>query len=107
MKQTLSIISLCLLLAGCQTPPQRVAFNTLADVKAGVTGSMRSAASLHIDHKITDKQWSDVAVVYDTKFTPAFQTAVDLAKQDYSKLAPADVIALATQIVTTVEAFKH
>ena len=102
----LSLFSVLIIGPGCQTPKERVIFNTLYSTKQIVLGSMRSADALHKADSITDAQWDGVANKYDNEFTPAFQTAVDLAHFDYNAPTPENVGVIANQIITTVSTFK-
>ena len=95
------------MLTGCQSPPQRVAYNTLATTKALVEGAMRSAADLLVAGQIPESKWNEIAQVYDYEFTPAFQTAVTLAREDYNAITPARVEVLANQIINTVAAIAQ
>ena len=103
----LSVVSCLLalaLLTGCQAPPERVVYNTLSVTKTAVEGAMRTAADLLVAGHLEQVKWTDLAATYDYEFTPAFQTAVTLARQDYNAITPARVEVLANQIINTVAA---
>ena len=107
MKHAIALLAALVMLTGCKTPPERVVYNTLATTKTLVEGSMRTAADLLVAGKLKEAKWDEIAAVYDYEFTPAFQTAVTLAREDYNAITPARVEVLANQIINTVAAIAQ
>ena len=103
MKQALTLIAALILFTGCATKsPRTVVYQSLGTTKELTYASVRTAASLHAAKKITDNEWFNLSDKFDNKFKPAFQLAVDLAKQDYTAITPVDLGRLADEIIDTV-----
>lgn len=90
----------CLLPVGCQTAPsERVQeVKTLKAVGLAVDGTMRLAAQLYHDGKISADVWRQVALVHDAQFQPAFNLAVKAVQSDLSSVASPDLVGLASQL---------
>jgi len=103
MKRT--ILFLCLMLTlmlptACVGPnessPSRVKVTvlTLKVVGASVDSSMRLAAQLLRDGKITRAQWDAIAQIHDQEFQPAFRAAVGATQRVISSSPdPLDLLA--------------
>lgn len=88
-------------LAGCQTTPKKAAYTTLSAIGVAVDNAMNGAADAKVAGKITPEQWARVASAH-AKFIAAYSTACDIAGQDVTQLAPADLIAVEKEVLNTI-----
>mgnify|MGYP001593999380 FL=1 len=98
----LTTVLLSLLAPGCASTPKQTAHRTLEAVGLSVQQAMKSAAAGVKVGKLTPEEWERVAKVHDTQFLPAYRTACTLAAQDFTLFAPADVIAIQTQLLNLI-----
>lgn len=111
MKRLLLILALACspaLFTGCSSAPdQRIAtYNTLKAVGETADGAVATAAHLYAIGAISADQARSVNTLYDTKFSPSFRLAVAAAQSDLSASAPADLIALSTQLASLLLSFQ-
>ena len=90
----------------CTTTQQVQTDQTLLTIGTAANSAMQIAAQLYHNGQITTAQWQAIATFHDTRFLPAFNTAVAAFAADMSKAAPADLIALANQLAALVAAFQ-
>jgi hypothetical protein len=95
-------------LTGCSTPPsERVAAgSTLKAIGHTAEAAVELSALLYKDGKISGEQAQAVMTFYNQRYLPAFRVAVTAAKFDTDRLAPSEVIALATELVTLVNSYR-
>jgi hypothetical protein len=109
MKKLLLILSLALTPAftACQTPPSEraVAVQTLKAVGFTAKTAMDASTQLLKQGTITVEQWQKVAVLYDTRFQPAFNVAVLAVQSDLSPASP-DLVAIAVELTNLVASFQ-
>lgn len=111
MKKLLLLLCLALtapvLPTGCRTAPtERVStVVTLKVIGASVDASMKLAAQLVRDQRITWEQWRVIADFHDQKFQPAYNLAVAAVQSDLSSVASPDLLALAGQLAVIVNSY--
>ena len=76
---------------------------TLEVLGASVDASMKVAAGLYHDGKITTAQWNLLASLHDTEFLPAYNAAVAAVQYDTGQPAAPSLIALGGQIAAALE----
>lgn len=93
---------------GCSlAPSQRSAeVTTLKVLGASVDASMKVAAQLLHDGKITWPQWQKLADFHDNKFQPAYNLAVAAVQADLSSVASPDLLNLAAQLASIVASYQ-
>ena len=95
-----------LTLPACQAPASRVAqVTTLKVLGASVDETMKVAAGLFHDGRITLTQWARIAAFHDQKFQPAYRLAVAAVKADLSSMASPDLVGLAAQLLDLVKTY--
>ena len=96
---------LAVVLAGCSSTPQQVAYKTLATVGHTEAAAMQAAAALQVQGKLGAGAWDKIAAAHD-KFTPAYGAAITAARLDYSQPANATVVALAQTVIDLVSSYQ-
>lgn len=105
------ILMLCLVCApmpalftACSTSPttQAVEVQTLKSIGQAAEAAVALAADLYGARKITADQARAVMSFYNGTFQPAFRIAKDSARNNLAAIAPADLIALSTQLTILV-----
>jgi hypothetical protein len=96
-------ITTCISITGCSTSQKQVAYQSLKTVGLSTRNAMFSLAEGYHKKLVSQEDWDKVKNTYDTKFLPSYNLACDIAAQDFNRMAPADVIALSTYVITTVE----
>lgn len=92
-----------LFLSSCAAPSTRVQeVKTLKAVGLAVDGTMKLAAQLYHDGKITAATWNQVAAIHDQQFLPAFNAAVSAVQMNLDSLAGPDVVTLAAQLTSVL-----
>lgn len=88
------------ILPSCQTAPTaRVTeVKTLKAVGLAVDGTMRLAAQLYHDGKISAQTWQQVADAHDKEFQPAYNLAVKAVQMNLDSVASSDLITLASSL---------
>lgn len=76
---------------------------TLKVLGATVDSTMTIAAGLYHNGQITTAQWNAIAAFHDNEFLPAYNLAVAAVENDTNQPAAPSLIALAGQLVTTVQ----
>lgn len=91
-------------MSGCQTAPSaRVEqVKTLKIVGASVDATMKVAAQLYHDGKISAEVWGKIAAIHDTQFQPAFNFAVQAVQADVSSVASPDLVTLSLQLAALI-----
>lgn len=94
---------------GCATAPsQRVAtVQSLKAIAYTVKAAMRTAAQLHNSGRLSAADWERVATVYDRRYLPAFQLAVQAAQSDLSRPASPELAALAAELASLVATYSR
>lgn len=100
-------IAVPLVETGCTGPQQGVAVQTLKSVGETAEVAVAASAQLYHDHLIRADQAQAVIDLFDNKFKPPFNVAVDLAKSNLQTPATAELVALAGQIVSLVASYQH
>jgi hypothetical protein len=92
---------------GCPSVPSErtAAVHTLQAVGLSAKSAMDASTQLLKQGAITVEQWQKVALLYDTKFQPAYGAAVLAVKSDLSSAASPDIIALAAELTNLVATF--
>lgn len=84
-----------------------VTYKTLDTLGAGVDAAMKTAALLKVNGKITSAQWQTVADAH-AMFLVAYNAAIDAAAVALDKASvPANVQALATDVLNIVASFQR
>lgn len=93
---------------GCQTAPsaRSTEVTTLRVLGASVDTSMKIAAQLLKDGKITWTQWDRIAEFHDKQFQPAFNLAVAAVQADLSTVASPDLLALFGQLSAIIASYQ-
>ncbi len=107
---SLPFLAILATIPGCSTAPsERVLYvQTLKSVGQTAETTVAVSARLYQAGDISPAQAHAVALFYDTKFQPAFRTAVFAAKSNLDAVASPDVVALAQQLASLVSSFnKH
>lgn len=78
---------------------------TLKIIGTSAKASIDSAAKLLAAGQINVAQWTAVSTIYDHKFIPAFQVAVNAAHSDLSTIASPDLINLFGQLAALVASY--
>lgn len=104
MKQTIALVSLCLLLFGCHSTPKRIAFNSLATTAKSVDTAMSTAGALYRAGKVTTAQKDELLVKY-RQYQAAANAALALVDFNYQAITTAAVADLAQVILDTVNQF--
>lgn len=103
-KSILMLAAMLCMASAC--PKDRAAYETLRGTKAAAETAVSTAAKLHASGNITDADWFKVETVHDDKFVPAFNTAVELAAQDYTQPTPVIVRTYLTELLQLVETLR-
>jgi len=92
---------------GCKTPPNErvIQAKTLISVGQTAEAALVLSASLYRDGLITAVQARQAFDFFNDRFVPAFRLAKAAALSDMSSLAPAELVALATQLTILVSSF--
>lgn len=92
---------------GCKsTPPSAVAGKTLDSIGASVDAAMKTAALLKTSGKISSDQWQTIANAH-AKYLAGYNAAIDAAAVAVDKATvPANVSALAADVINLVQAFN-
>lgn len=106
------LLALCLTLAcplapvACNsTPSARVTeYQTLKTVGLAVDASMKVAAQLVADGKITRTQWEQIAAVH-ARFQQGFKLALSAVQSDLTLASP-DLIRLAGEVMAVVTSYQ-
>lgn len=111
MRLLFSLLCLALVtpaFTGCQTAPsaRTAEVTTLKILGASVDASMKVAAQLLKDGKITWAQWDDIATFHDQKFQPAYNLAVAAVRSDLSSAASPDLMALFGSLQGIIAAYQ-
>lgn len=96
------LVVLLALLAGCATSPKGSAYQTLAAVGLSVQKAMQSAAAGYRAGQLTETQWSNIALMHDRQFRPAYEAACDLAAYDYERFAPQDLLRIQAELLALI-----
>ncbi len=107
MKKLLSLIGLSALLivfVGCTTTQQRTAYNTLAGVEATATATV-DGYYLACAKGLANTNGIPTVTQSYNKFQGVMQVAVLLAQNNTNALAPANVMAELSTVVSTVAIF--
>lgn len=91
------------LLCGCQSTPKQVAYQSLASIGAAANTAADALAQARFQGKVSDVNWAK-AVEVQKRFLLAYGAACQTAAYDFSSFAPADLIALETELLNTVNA---
>jgi hypothetical protein len=92
---------------GCSTAPsERVnQVTTLKIVGASADASMKLAAQLLKDGKISREQWQKAADFFDFRFQPAYGLAVTAVQANLDSVASPDLVNLSTQLASLIASY--
>lgn len=88
---------------GCTTTAKQIEYKTLASVGLAVDDAMKAAANARHNNKLTAMQWETVTALHDVKFLPVYNQACDAASLDLNTVPTADLVKLATDLITTIQ----
>ena len=90
-----------ILVAGCNTTPKKVAYNSLAAVGLTVDKASDALVTARIERKVKDADW-DKAKEVQRRWFLAYNESCDLAAFDYTKAAPASLLKLQAEVLNTI-----
>ena len=95
-------------LTGCSTPPasRTAEVTTLRTLGLAAQGSIDLSAQLYRDGHITAEQARAIAEFYDNTFQPAYRLAAAAVQQNLDTSAPANLVALASQLAALVVRYQ-
>lgn len=88
---------------GCTTSQKATAYKSLAIVASSVDAGMRAFADAVVQGKVPSETQAKVRDLHG-RYQKALQAAILVAHFDTGKAAPADVTALATELLTLITA---
>lgn len=107
------ILIICLLAApvafvtSCAAPSTRVQeVKTLKVVAVSVDATMKVAAQMYHDGKISAVTWTQIAVAHD-RFQAAFNVAVKAVQSNLDSYASPDILTLAAQISSVLAPYLN
>lgn len=97
------------LTTACHTSPnQRVnEVKTLKIVGASVDTTMKLAAKLYVDGKISQAQWATIADIHDHKFQPVFKAAVTAVQANLDSVADPALIQIAADLSALLNSYSQ
>lgn len=110
MKKLLLILCLTttpILLMSCATSQtvHNVEVKSILVVATGVDEAMKVAAQLVKDGFLTRTQWDSIAAVH-VKYQALLKLTVDAVKNNTNAPAPADLIALSTEVISMINSYR-
>lgn len=87
--------------SGCKTPPQAIVYNSLYSIEQSTTSAYDAYLDLVIAGKAKQSGVPSVSQAYN-RFQVGMQTAITAAQFNWQAPAPADVTALATQVLNAI-----
>jgi hypothetical protein len=87
---------------GCKTPAQTVAYNSLRGVAVTVDNAMRAYADTVVAGRVSDADQQKIRSAYEN-YQHAMVVAVTASRLDYASPAPADLSAIATELINLIK----
>jgi len=108
----LLVVALCVaapistVYTGCTATTQVQTYQTLATVGVAAKAAMDTTALMYHNGQITQAQYQKVADIYDKQFQPAYNLAEATLAAGKNAFAPADVVALSTQLASLLASYQ-
>ncbi|KAF0176456.1 MAG: hypothetical protein FD161_2995 [Limisphaerales bacterium] len=99
------LLSLVFMSGGCHTSPKAKTFLALADTARTVDAAMRVYATAAVAGKISAADQLKVDALHD-RYRTAMQSAIRVARHDWTQPAPQSVLILATELLNTLQTLR-
>ena len=106
MRKILPFLAVALIVVGCATSAQRVAFNTVATLETSTTAALDGYFLLVAKGQASTNGVSTVSKAFN-KFQGGVLVALDVLQNNTNALAPASLQQLSSDVISEITLWNH